>query len=292
MIKMKSCSKAIRALALFLMISCNIFVAEAQPIAGNLASYSLEITNNKTTSLVFPVPIQGVDRGSRDVLAQKAKGIENVLQLKAATIGFRETNLTVVTADGRLYHFIVNYTNQPAELTIEVGRREEKPESSKAPVIFSNEINKVDMATYAEAISIQEKSFWTKGKRKHKVSMALQGIYVKDDILYYHLSVKNHSALNYDIGSLRFYVRDNRNVKRTASQELEMKPLHVYGDPEAPVEGGSTVDLVYVLEKFTIPDAKHLSIELFEKNGGRHLDLSLKNRRIVNAKPVPEKEEK
>ena len=41
------------------------------------------------------------------------------------------------------------------------------------------------------------------------------------------------------------------------------------------------------LEKFTIPDARHLVIELFEENGGRNLELLIKNRMIVNARPVP-----
>ncbi|PZU80273.1 MAG: hypothetical protein DI528_22635 [Shinella sp.] len=45
-------------------------------------------------------------------------------------------------------------------------------------------------------------------------------------------------------------------------------------------------DIVYALEKFTIPDAKRLHIEVFEKNGGRNLELSIRNKTIVNAKLI------
>jgi hypothetical protein len=38
------------------------------------------------------------------------------------------------------------------------------------------------------------------------------------------------------------------------------------------------------MEKFTIPDAKHFVVEMYEKKGGRNLNLFIKNRTIVNAR--------
>jgi hypothetical protein len=99
--------------------------------------------------------------------------------------------------------------------------------------------------------------------------------------------VKNRSNIDYDIDFLRFYIRDKKQVKRTASQEVEVKPIYAYGDTKKPVKDQSEIDLVYALEKFTIPNAKHLIIEMFEENGGRNLELLIKNRMIVRAKPVP-----
>src|SRR5687768_14524787 len=77
----------------------------------HIENIDLAISFNKTTSLVFPYSIRSVDRGSRDVLAQKAKGVENVLQVKAGRKGFAETNLTVITADGTLHQFTVTYSD-------------------------------------------------------------------------------------------------------------------------------------------------------------------------------------
>ena len=45
--------------------------------------YHLAITYYKTTNLIFSFSITSVDRGSCDVLAQKTKGAENILQVKA-----------------------------------------------------------------------------------------------------------------------------------------------------------------------------------------------------------------
>src|SRR3954449_11289338 len=79
---------------------------------------NITVTCNKTTHLIFPYAIRSIDRGSPDVLAQKAPGSGNVLQLKAARADFVETNVTVITADNKLYPFKVNYSPLPEHLTI------------------------------------------------------------------------------------------------------------------------------------------------------------------------------
>ncbi len=71
--------------------------------------------------------------------------------------------------------------------------------------------------------------------------------------------------------------------KRTATQELEVNPLHVNGDT-AIVPGQTEKVFVFALPKFTIPDKKYLAIELMEKSGGRHLHLQVYNRTILRAK--------
>lgn len=282
----KTCSLS-RIAALLMMFS--IFVAmqaEAQIGGKGVKTDPLEITFFKTTSIIFPAAIKNVDRGSRDILAQKAKGVENILQLKAGRKDFPETNLTVITADGQLHHFIVNYAPEPNRLIIDINKSDPSVlESSSA--VFTSSTNKETLAEYADNILSAKRTVRFVSKRDNKINLSLQGIYIHDNTIFYHLKVRNRSNIDYDIDFLRFYISDKKQVKRTASQEVEVKPVYVYGGTENPVKGQSETDLVYVLEKFTIPDAKHLAIELFEQNGGRNLELLVKNRMIVNAKPVP-----
>ncbi|NCU04119.1 MAG: DUF4138 domain-containing protein, partial [Chitinophagaceae bacterium] len=44
---------------------------------------SLQITTDKTTSLVFPFPIRHVDRGTKEVLVQLVKEVDHILLIKA-----------------------------------------------------------------------------------------------------------------------------------------------------------------------------------------------------------------
>ena len=47
------------------------------------------------------------------------------------------------------------------------------------------------------------------------------GIYIKENVMYYQLRLENQSPIDYDIELLRFYIRDKKKGKRTATQEKE-----------------------------------------------------------------------
>lgn len=273
-----------RIVILFIAIH-NLVAMKAigQPVDPDYKTIPLEIAWNKTTSLIFPEAIKNVDRGSRDILAQKVKGVENILQLKAGKTDFPETNLTVITGEGKLYHFMVNYANQPEELIIEIG----KPETDdEIPAIFKSTLTESQLSQYSSVITVSAKKGKMVSQLKYKVSLVLKGIYILDNAIFYHLQLKNRSNIDYDIDFLKFFIRDKKRLKRTATQETEVKPLYVHGEDSA-IKSNSELDLVYALKKFTIPDARFLAIELYEKNGGRQLDLSVKNRMIMKAKPIP-----
>lgn len=252
--------------------------AVAQSQSG---SQPLEITYNKTTNLVFPAIIKSVDRGSRDILAQKAKGVENILQLKAARHGFPQTNLTVITGDGIIHEFTVSYSKEPEQLVLKIPSQN----NTDSPLLWRGVGGEAEMEKTAAQIATTKRSIRLVNESGNKIKLSLYGIYIKDNVIFYHFRIHNRSNINYDVDFLRFYIQDKQKVKRTASQEVEVKPIYVFGEVEN-IHSQSYQDVVYALEKFTIPDAKHLVIEMFEKNGGRNLNLSISNKSIVNAKRV------
>lgn len=113
--------------------------------------------------------------------------------------------------------------------------------------------------------------------------MKLNGLFIHDNIMYLRVSISNKTNINYDIDQLRFYIRDQKKAKRTATQELEINPLYIKGDTSV-IAGETERVFVYAVPKFTIPDKKYLTIELMEKNGGRHLKIKVRNKTIVLAK--------
>lgn len=243
--------------------------------------FPLEITYHKTVNLIFPFAIKSVDRGSRDVLAQKAKGIENILQIKAARKGFAQTNLTVVTSDGKLYSFVVTYADEPLQLNIELIPDKNKPSS---PALFPQSNQAVIQHSSALALSDKNKVHKIRD-RSDKARFTLSGLYIKEDVIFYRLQLENHSNITYDIENIRFFIRDKKRVKRAAVQEREIMPVYVHQDTSA-VGANSLHVFVFALDKFTIPDQKQLTIQLMEKNGGRHMELQVQNRAIVRAKPL------
>lgn len=267
------------AICLLLLGLTKAFCQNTQLFA--IAPFPLEITYHKTVNLVFPYAIKSVDKGSRDLLAQKAKGIENILQVKAAKIGFIQTNLTVVTSDGKLYCFVVDYADQPLQLSIELLSG---PASS--PAALFGQTNQALIAQTAMLAATDPGTMRRIRETNHGARLSLTGICISENVLFYRLQLDNQANISYDIENLRFFIRDKKQAKRTAVQQKEILPLYKHADTTAVAANSSHV-FVFALPKFTIPDQKQLRIELFEKNGGRHIELCVSNRAIVKARPLP-----
>jgi len=251
-----------------------------QNITGTvIKADSLSITCTKTTSIVFPYAIKSVDRGSQDILVQKAKGFENVLQVKAAVECFKETNLTVITSDGKLYCFLVSYNEQPEFFNIQVTKDE-----NGAPVnAFSfNGANAEELKQFSILALAHRKKLGGVKDYQSTIRFRLTGLFIHEGILYYRITIKNDSNINYDIEQLRFFIRDQKKAKRTASQEIELTPVFV-DSPVTQVRANTENTVIYALPKFTIPEKKYLAIQLMEKNGGRHLELRVKDRTILKS---------
>ena len=238
--------------------------------SANCQTTPLAITTAKTTSLVFPFPILHVDRGTKDILVQQVPEAENILLVKAAVPEFSESNLSVITGDGSIYSFVVNYQENPVAL------------------IYNLPINKrASIAGYAKGILDNSRTQIGMSAKKWGIISRIEGIYIKDNILYYQLKIVNLSPINYTIDVLRFYIKDKKKQKRTAVQEIELMPLFKIGSTSE-VKAHSSAAIVVAFDKFTIPDAKYMGVQMLEKNGGRHLLIKVNNRKIIKAKILPD----
>lgn len=260
--------------------------ANAQNTISNAESIQpslLQVTFSKTVNLIFPYAVKSVDKGSKDLLVQVAKGVENILQVKAAVQGFAETNLTVITADGKLYSYLVGYTERPVLLNIKV---DPEPGIKTVDARFSiTGDNEARIQDFAEQVALKKPLITSVKDEKFDISLALSGIYIRDQKLYFQISLSNNSNISYDIDQLRFYIRDNKRAKRTASQETELQPEHVTGNAQI-IRGNSNQVIVITLPKFTIPDKKQLVLQLMEASGGRNLELRIKNKLLMKAKAI------
>jgi conjugative transposon TraN protein len=272
--------KIICLITIPLLISCGDAYSQN---FESIPSIPLMVSMNKTSNLIFPFAIKSVDIGSVDLLAQKANGIENVLQLKAAKENFDETNLSVITSDGKLYSFLIDYAANPVLLNLKFKDSLNNPISFSSENFKSLKSNDAKIELDANKILEQKRFLFGVKDKSNGMRLLLSGIYIDNDVLYFKLNVDNKTNINYDFESLNFFIKDIKQSKRTAVQEIQQTPLLVYNDSGF-VKGKSSVSFVVADQKFTIPDKKMLVIQLMEKNGGRNLSLKIKNRTIVKAK--------
>lgn len=249
----------IKQLACLLSFILLVIICQAQ---------TLGLSTDKTTSLVFPFPIKHVDRGTDAVLAQRVE--DNILLVKAAAEDFAETNLSVFTGDGSVYTYRVLYERSPRVWVY------------RMPVMTNASI-----AMYANAILDNPRTSRGVHDKKWNIEAHVTGIYIKNDVIYYQLRIWNRSPVDYDTELLRFFIRDKKRAKRTAVQEKELTPLYMSGRINV-VKAYSDNIVVLAFNKFTLPDAKFLGIQLMEQNGGRHLQMKVKNKDLMKGVMLPD----
>jgi conjugative transposon TraN protein len=269
-----------------------------RPLTFNrmIPPYALEVTFNKTVHIIFPAAIRYVDLGSADLLAAKADGAENVLRVKAALRDFsRESNLAVITEDGAYYTFNVKYADEPVKLSVEMtdfihdGEAVNRP--NNAMEIYMRELGsespllvKLIMKSIYKNDNREIKHI---GSKRFSIQYTLKGIYTHNGLLYFHMQLKNSSNVPFDVDYITFKIVDKKVAKRTAIQEQVIMPLRAHNNLTL-IGGKKTERVVFTLPKFTIPDDKHLIIELNEKEGGRHQSFVVENADLVRAKVINE----
>ncbi len=135
----------------------------------------LQIAYSKTTSLIFPYPIKTIDKGSEGVLIQKARGVENILLVKAAEHDFAQTNLTVVTTDGKLYGFVLNYDEQCPDLNLIA----DNSIVVHRDIQFSLENeNKKEIEQYARLALYKNQQKIDLRKESSKITLELTGLFI------------------------------------------------------------------------------------------------------------------
>lgn len=264
---------------IFLMVfSLRAQLSHAVGSAYNGQYKRVQVGFLKTTSIVFEYPIKSVDKGSQEVLVQKAKAVENILLVKAAMENFKETNLTVVTAEGKLFGFILCYEELCPDLSLVM-------DSSMAlnqEILFSAENeNQKQLEQYALLALSKKASIKRLMTRKFDIKLQVSGLFIYQDVLYYRIVLGNASPIAYDIDQLRFFICDQKKSMRTASQEIEITPLFA-STKLSKIPDASEVIVVFALPKFTIPEKKYLTIELLERGGERQIGLHIKNRDLLD----------
>ena len=253
---------------------CLLFI-QAEANAQTSVQTPLEVSELKTTSIVFPYAIQAVDRGSRDILAEKVKEAENVLKVKASGPGFRGTNLTVITSEGKLYGFEVSYSANPLTTYLDMAGQ------GSAKVALEDK-QAEDVLKEASEMILKDPSYKVASDKADEVKASIDGIFVKKNQLYFRIMISNRAALSYIPESVSFTIEDTRQSKRTASQAIELFPDYIY-DPVHAVEGNSSKSMIYVLDQFTLADHKELHIAVYEQNGGRTMNLRIGNKILLRA---------
>jgi hypothetical protein len=246
-----------------------------------VASRSLPVTGRKMTNVIFPVDIAAGVRVSREVLVQKVRGIENVIELKALKRDFAPTNLAVYGKDGRLYSFVLHYVEDTTVLDYRVVRDgvtgEPKVRLDGWPV--EPERLRTDARMLAKRRGFLHRRAVADGLR-----LELKGAYLCDSLLWLSLELRDRTAMGFPAGSLRVYKEDRKRVKRTATQDLDIAPVYSEGIGVLLVRSRQATALAF--RPFVVGRGKRLVIEVSDREGDRQVVLRVKGKTLMRAMKV------
>jgi len=245
----------------------SVFVIEPLPI---------EVSASRTVSISFPSAIKAVDRGSAELLAQKAKAAENVLLIKAASQTMKPTSLIVITAGGQVHNFQVSYQESPSAISVQLLPTGHEP----SPAIISGQTDQGELEESLQLAMNQSPNIRL-NSRAGKLAFNLDGLYIKDGLILFRLNLENLSPIDYDAETMRVYVRDKKQVKRGAIQQEEIVPVGS-ASTISQVKSGDHKTIVIAIPKLTLPKGKRLSISFTEQNGARHLQIDVNPRKLSN----------
>jgi conjugative transposon TraN protein len=276
------------ALMMAVMAKSAIVRAQTGPsfILTELTAQKVPVTDHKMTNLVFPIAIRTGIKVSRDVLVQKVKGVENVIELKAVRPHFAPTNLSVFGLDGRLYSFDLEYADNPPVLNFAVV----PAPAGKAAVVYPGKPLvlltglPVDRATLAEDAGAltRRMGFLHTSVRSEKMRLRVEGIFIKDSLLWFTLRINNTAQVPYYPQYVRLFIQDRTKAKRTAIQQASKEPIYEALPDRIGGRSAETFVLAFLL--FTVPRDKQLWLEVAERSGGRLLKLPISYKTILKAR--------
>lgn len=249
----------------------------------NIIQRKIAVSDAKTTFLIFDDKVDYFDLGSSDVGLKRTEK-DNIIKIKAFMANFRETNLTVMTAGGQYYSFLLNFSNNPD--TLNYFFSSSGTTAKLKPVKEEKMVAKNSYQHVVERLLRYPDRSIVCGNKQHKMTFLVRGIHVKDDKLFFHTEITNHSTINYDIDFLKFNIKNTKRYKKTVFQETEMKPLFTSTNSENCIKSESTIQKVFVFDKFTVPDRKEFVIDLWEKDGDRNLAIAINGKSILDAKRI------
>lgn len=236
------------------------------------------ISRDKTTALFFKSAVKIISKSTSDFdITQKEDAL---ITIKALDTDFSPTKINVQEiSTAKIYRIPVEYSYGRAGRRIEVGGQP----AMTVKVIKTSDYNYGAVVTQLAT-----------GKRKDVVDHEKTGgvkawvdkLSLAGNRVFFRLDIRNKSNLPYEIDFVRFYIRDLKTVARMATHEQEIVPLITTLHKKTAIAHKQEIAKVFGFHRFSLSEDQALNIELYEKNGNRHLYLQIKQKDLDDLKTI------
>jgi len=254
-------------------------LALANPLNAQEVLDTIYANEHKNVTLFFPESIRQGIVGAPNFVFTYNREKEQHFGLVQARPG-EESNLLVLTKDGRVYSYILKYRKQLGRLNHFVASSESI--GTERPIVILQEPDGKELDSIAKRREyferfcnylLKRKNERLATKRKRGIKLQLQKMAYNGDVTYLVMQVSNNSNIDFEVDYLKVYSIAGTKKKKASHQKLEMLPMHRYQMPSL-IKKGESKRFVYVLPKFVLAKGEHLELELHESRGHRKIVLS------------------
>ncbi|WP_350292680.1 DUF4138 domain-containing protein [uncultured Croceitalea sp.] len=234
-------------------------------------------------ALFFPNNIRQGIVGSDNFIFTYSRELGQPLGLLKATKG-EPSNLLVVTTDGKVYSYIIKYSDALIELnrfvtiTESIGHehKREKPivQDSIQPKVKKVLKKKYDTSFLEASCTklLEQPERKNMVKRKNELSLGITNMVYYEDLVFLQLEVKNKSGIDFDVDYLKVAIVSGNSKLKASYQSVPLTPVYIHKMPDK-TKHSQTSRFVYVISKFTLADDEKLQLNLKELHGNRELIL-------------------
>ena len=238
---------------------------------------TLFISTSQVVHLRFASELKYVNLGSRDIVAKIVDGSKDFVAVKAREAFVEYTSMSCLEASGAMHTFIVAYREHPSRLEIDTRSAGSLPSFSP-----SNADGGPSASFNFEEISNMKQELYHIGTRGYGIDILCENIFVKDDVLFLLISLKNGSAVSYELSAPRFAVESKRRTKRGLQYEKAVFPKQSYG--LGVVQPEDVGKLVFTFDKIALTRGQVFRVYFYEKGGARNFVLTLTARDVNGAR--------
>ena len=239
-------------------------------IASAQAPDTLFISTSQTVHIRFASELKYVNLGDRVILAKIVDGSKDFVAVKAREAFDYCTTMSCLEATGAMHTFRVAYRKHPACLDVDT----RIPEGQDAlPFSLSPSADGSPSASFTlEEFASMKHELYHIGTKDYGIEILCENVFYKDDVLFLLVSLRNGSAVSYEMSEPRFAVESKRRTKRGLQYEKAQFPKQVYGLGTVPPD--SEGRLVFTFDKITLTRGQVFRVYFYEKGGARNLILT------------------
>jgi hypothetical protein len=235
------------------------------------------ISRDKTTALFFKSSVKIIGKIPPDF---EVRQLENgLITIKALNPDFKTVKLDIQDqSTDQLYHIPVQYSFGRAGRRIEIARGRSVITVIRSPVS--------SYATIGSLLASGKRSDVVDRKKTGGVKAWVNKLSLANNKVFFRLDIRNHSNLPYDIDFIRFYIRDLKTVARMATHEQEIVPIYSNLNKHTSISKSKEIAKVFGFRRFSLSEDQALNIELYERNGNRHLYLQIKQKDLDDLQTI------